>query len=132
MKINTGHTIFKDYFKSFLSFLLILILCFLPGNSVNKVKFIDFLHFDKIVHFGMFFIFSFFLFADIKNKTQLQKKQIILIILSLTVIIGGLIELIQNFFIPNRFGDWFDFLADFSGSFAFILLSFFLKDKRFF
>lgn len=111
----------KNNYKSLLSLLVIFVLCFLPGDTVNKVQFFDIPNFDKLVHFGMYFIFSFVLFLDIKKNTQLQKNQIIPIILIITIIIGGSIEIIQNYLIPQRSGDWFDFPADLSGSFVFNL-----------
>jgi len=112
---------FKQYYKTLLSLLVIFVLCFLPGNTADKIQFFDFPHFDKLVHFGMFFIFSFALFLDLKNNTRIQKKQILLIILFLTLFIGGSIELIQNYFFPMRSGNWYDLLADLIGSFAFVV-----------
>ncbi len=70
----------------------------------------------------MYFIFAFALFFDIKTHTKLQIKQILSIILILTVFTGGTIELIQNYFIPGRSGDWFDLLADSAGSLIFGIL----------
>jgi len=122
--------IFKKYYKTLSVFLLIIVLCFLPGNTANKLTFFDFPHFDKLVHFGMYFIFSFALFLDLKTNTRIQKKQILLIILLLTLFIGGGIEIIQNYFIPQRFGDWFDLLADFFGSLVFIA-GFFVNKNSF-
>ena len=113
--------VFKKYYKTLSAFIFIIVLCFLPGNTANKLTFFDFPHFDKLVHFGMYFIFSFALFLDLKNNTRIQKKQILLIILLLTLFIGGSIEIIQNYFIPMRSGDWFDLLADLVGSLIFIL-----------
>ena len=112
---------FKKYYKTLSAFLLIIVLCFLPGNTANKITFFDFPHFDKLVHFGMYFIFSFALFFDLKTNTRIQKKQILLIILLLTLFIGGSIELIQNYFVPLRFGDWIDLLADTTGYLGFFL-----------
>ena len=121
--------VFKKYYKTLSVFVFIIVLCFLPGNTANKLTFIDFPHFDKLVHFGMYFIFSFALFLDLKNNTRIQKKQILLIILLLTLFIGGSIEIIQNYFIPLRSGDWYDLLADLVGSLVFIV-GFFLKKNR--
>ena len=116
----------KKYYKSFLSLILIFILCFLPGNTANKVTFFDIPHFDKLVHFGMYFIFSGILFFDLKKNSHLQKKQIISIIILLTIITGGSVELIQNYFIPGRSGDWFDLFADITGMLGFFTGKYFL------
>jgi len=113
--------ILKNYYKTFLVLIIIFVLCFLPGNTANEISFFNFPFFDKLVHFGMYFIFSFVLFSDLRSDTELQKKQILLIILILTLFIGGSIEIIQNYFIPMRSGDWFDLLADLVGSLIFIL-----------
>ena len=112
----------KKYHKSLLSLILIAVLCFLPGDTTNKVRFFNIPHFDKLVHFGMYFLFSLALFFDLKKNSQLQKKQIFFVILILSIIIGGSIEIIQNYFIPGRSGDWFDLLADVAGSLGFVLL----------
>ena len=42
---------------------------------------------------------------------------------------GGLIEIIQEYFTPNRSGDWFDFLADLFG--ILVALSLFFTVKHF-
>ena len=115
--------ILKKFYKTISVLIIILILCFLPGNTANKMSVFYFPYFDKIVHFVMYFIFSFVLFVDLTNNTRLQKKQIFLIILLLSFIIGGIIELIQNYFIPMRSGDWFDLLADLTGSLMFVFFS---------
>ncbi len=112
----------KKYYKSLFSLLLIFIFCFLPGKTADRVQFINIPNFDKFAHFGMFFLFSFFLSRDLKNNLSLQKKQILFIVISLSLIIGGSIEIIQHFLIPERSGDWYDVSADLAGSLSLVIL----------
>lgn len=117
---------FKNYYKSLISLLLIFILCFLPGNTIDNSNFSDIPGFDKLVHFGMYFLFSFFLLKDLKNNLKFLKIQLLLIIFSFTFVMGGSIEIIQDFFIPGRSGNLYDLSADLGGT-AFFVLIFFKK-----
>ncbi len=117
------------YYKTCLSFFIIIIFCFIPGNTANKITFFNFPYFDKLVHFVMYFIFSVALFLDLKNNTSIQKKYLFFIILFSSFLFGAFTELIQNFFISNRSGDWFDLLADTTGSLCFLLFIL-LKNKQ--
>ncbi len=116
---------FFKYYKTIGALILILVLSLMPGNSANKLQFINFPYFDKIVHFFLYFIFSWAIFSDFSAK--ISKKYTFIILFS-AAILGGSIEIIQNYFIPGRSGDWFDLIADVSGSLAFLLL--FLKTIR--
>ena len=44
------------------------------------------------------------------------KKKALLITLVISIAYGGLTELMQEFFVPLRTGDWLDFLADSAGA----------------
>ncbi len=47
----------------------------------------------------------------VDNDTVYQKRAILLAIL-ISFAYGGVTELMQEFLVPSRTGDWFDFLAD--------------------
>ncbi len=130
MKINTCHTFCRNYIKSIAVFILICALCFMPGNSTKTSIFANIPHFDKWVHFGLFFVFAFSISSDISKVLKVQKKQIILIICLFSALLGGGIELVQHFFIPSRSGDIYDFFADIAGSLVFILTLIFLGKKK--
>lgn len=72
---------------------------------------------DKVVHFGMFFVLSFVNLIDYYKLCDGRPPiwRWILWGFVLPVIYGGLIEILQeNFF--ERSGDWLDFIADVLGS----------------
>lgn len=89
--------------------------CLLSSSSIPSVP--SGLPWDKVVHFGMFFVLSFVNFVDYYKLCD-GKPPIwrwILWGFVLPVIYGGLIEVLQeNFF--NRSGEWLDFFADALGS----------------
>ncbi|MDR3250907.1 MAG: VanZ family protein [Tannerella sp.] len=88
-------------------------LCTNPSNSLPKI---GIPHFDKIAHFGVFFIQSVLLsllFGFMKCKSYLK---IIILSTILSFLYGGIIEVLQdNYF--NRNGDFYDLLADTVGGF---------------
>lgn len=120
----------KHFIRSFIWGVLILFLCLLPKSNVPKVQIITIPHFDKWVHAGMFFIFTFLLLLDFKSIINLweEKKRYVSIIFGITLVHGGLIEILQNYLSPTRSGDWFDWYADIAGTvFGFFIGYFFLK-----
>ncbi len=92
--------------------IIISILCFTPGNELKKVH-ISIPHFDKMVHFIMFFALAFFikalLWKDVISNRVFQTY------LLLGVIYAALIEVIQYNWIFMRSGDWVDWLFDMAG-----------------
>lgn len=75
---------------------------------------------DKIIHFGIYFVLTSLMclgFSRYNFKNPISRElmgRIILISLSL----GGIAELIQEYAVPSRFGDWLDFLANTLGVIA--------------
>ncbi|NPA68795.1 MAG: VanZ family protein [Chlorobi bacterium] len=121
--------ILKKYYKSILSFAFILFLCLMPGSETKKIMFFDFPHLDKIVHFGMFFLFSFALFIDLNNNTEFPKKKILLTVFFLSFFVGVITEIIQKYFIPLRSGDLLDLLADTAGYAGFLFVIYFIRKE---
>jgi VanZ family protein len=73
--------------------------------------------FDKIVHVLMFLGLSGIVFFDSTRylRFPVSKMRIFFSIFLFPIVIGGLIEIIQEYFTPSRNGDWFDFLFDVIG-----------------
>ena len=90
------------------------------------------LQFDKIAHFGMFFVFSAVIYHDYYRMHQGRPNlyKWVLFGLVIPVIYGGLIEIAQeNFF--SRSGELLDFVADAFGSLsATVIALFYLNVKR--
>ena len=90
------------------------------------------LQYDKIAHFGMFFVLSSAIYYDYYrlHLGKPNKFKWIIYGLIVPVVYGGLIEIVQdNFF--GRSGEVMDFVADALGSLAATALAFlFIKMKR--
>ena len=96
--------------------ILVLILCFLPGNDLPEASHF-FPGFDKIVHLGFFFVLAVLLFFG-KIMQQNSYDYRILTIIKITLIcvtLGGGIELLQWKVFTYRDGDWWDFFVDMVG-----------------
>ncbi len=75
------------------------------------------LHYDKLAHFGMFFVLSGAIYFDYYHfhKGKPNKFMWVLLGLVIPVIYGGAIEIVQEQFF-SRSGEWMDFVADALGS----------------
>lgn len=110
--------------------------CLIPQQDIPDVGFEFFIPTDKIVHFLMFFglaaVASFNYIYDKKGKIIILKLVVFAILIP--ILYGGLIEIIQEKYYPERSGDWYDFLADALGALASIPLSLwfrrFLLDRQ--
>ena len=88
--------------------------------------------YDKIVHFGMFFVLSATIYYDYYklHKQRPNKLRWVFFGLIVPVVYGGVIEIVQERFF-SRSGDLMDFVADALGSLAATLLAFiYLNMKR--
>lgn len=103
-----------NHWKSIIWAIFILVLCSIPGNQMNKVKFIDIPHLDKFVHFIFYFVFTLLLISE-NNKQRLFRKvtvDAILIAATISLSYGAFIEIIQKVLIINRGADIWDMVAN--------------------
>lgn len=92
--------------------------CLIPSKNVPYVELDFFIPADKIVHFLMYLGLSgiaSFNYIYIRKGHIIILKLVVFAIL-IPILYGGLIEIIQAEYFPERSGDWFDFLADSLGS----------------
>ncbi|HNT41738.1 MAG TPA: VanZ family protein [Tenuifilaceae bacterium] len=95
--------------------LVILILCTMPPSGFPKVSVSGI---DKLVHFGLFAVLTLLVISE--NNTLrlsgsvLQKTRWVGIVVS--IIYGGLVELLQLKVFIYRGADWFDLIADVVGT----------------
>ncbi len=93
-------------------------LCLMPSADIPKVN-IVIPHFDKVVHFGLFFILGYVW----SKPSGFWKFRLSLWLIVVGFIYGGLIEVVQYSLIEGRSGDWVDWMADniglLSGSFVY-------------
>lgn len=120
----------KLFWRNIIWAIIIFILCSIPGNDLPKTSAIHIPHFDKLVHFGMFFIMGIFLMAELSFQTKLKKSLIILIIVFLVAVYGGAIEYLQQNYFINRSGDYMDLAADILGGIVAILLYPWIKKQK--
>ena len=50
------------------------------------------------------------------SKGLVYQKKALLLAVVISIFYGGLTEILQEYFVPGRTGDWFDFLADSIGT----------------
>lgn len=93
--------------------LTIFILCVLPQESFPDTSRMHIPHLDKIVHGGMFFLMS-MLICFYYTKQGLSRKAGCVLAGAVSLLYGGLIEVLQQYFF-NRGGDVWDLVADVAG-----------------
>lgn len=75
--------------------------------------------FDKLVHFGMYTVCSYIFMLDLARRNRKDKYHLLiyaLIAFAGAVVTGGVLEIVQDCFIPGRVGDWWDFAANSAGA----------------
>ncbi len=102
----------RIYYKSILYIIFVFIISIYPFQSDQERGFFNFPHFDKVIHFFLYGILAFLIFIEKPGKLNLKDYSVIVLI---CLILGGVIELIQ-ITQPRRTGDFYDLLANFSGS----------------
>ena len=121
------------YPKSILVTILILFLSFSSPSNFEKLPNLNmFSHFDKIVHFMMYFMLAFMLLLESKNdKTNKFKPTILwLICIAFPVLLGGAIEIMQKYLFPPRTAELIDWFANIAGVLtAWIFMSKIYKSK---
>lgn len=103
--------------------------CLISSNDVPDLPKI--VAWDKIVHFGMFFLLSAVALFDYFRLHQGKPKMSRWIFWGfvLPVIYGGIIELMQKYFFVSRSAEWGDFIADILGSGTALIIALFLYNK---
>lgn len=99
--------------------LVIFIIISIPGNFVPKVQSPwSLIHFDKLVHTGIFFVFSFLLMRGfyLQYKSVFLRSNYVLIAIAVGIVFGLITELWQGIINTERMADVYDFIADSAGS----------------
>ena len=104
----------RNSYPGILCGIIILILTGLPGSVFPRVK--PVVGLDKVVHLCMYAGFAFLCIWGyrkqfISNGITYKRKAILLAVV-ISIAYGGLTELMQEYLVPSRTGDWVDFLAD--------------------
>ena len=89
-----------------------------PGSCLPHVK--PIVGLDKVVHLLMYAAFAFLCLWGYRKQFisngQAYQKKALLIATVISILYGGLTEIMQEYLVPSRTGDWFDFLADSIGT----------------
>lgn len=97
--------------------LVILILCDISFGSVSKSP-LFFPGFDKLVHCGLFFVFSTFAGSGVIRQYGTRHFTLVagLKVFAVAIIFGGIIELLQLYIFTWRSAEWDDLFADSVGA----------------
>ena len=102
---------------------VILVLCGMPPQDVDKVKFFDLPYMDKIVHFALYFVLAMLVMAVLTLNSHLKTSRWTYIItITICLLYGWLIEVLQRAFFPGRSFEWLDVVADTAGAVVGVLL----------
>lgn len=110
----------KNHWKSIVWAGFILIVCSIPSDQVPKVSLIGIPHFDKFVHFALYFIFTLLLISG-NNELKQQRKVTVNAILwaaAISLIYGIFVETLQHFIFTTRSAEFWDIVANILGFLA--------------
>ena len=93
---------------TFLYGLIILVVNSIPGDEIPLIRFP---YFDKIVHFGIYFGFGFFLLMAVIEHLEISGWRSIGISIFIGTLFGAIDEFHQ-YVIPRRIPSFYDFSAD--------------------
>ncbi len=101
--------------------LVIFGLCSMPGSLIPTVSWLELLSFDKWVHAGVFFILV--TLFEISVTAHQQNKNLIYLYFIISVLYGGLLEIMQATVFSERSADWLDMIANSFGCLMALLLN---------
>lgn len=118
------------YLKRYpLSILVIGVICFLSFGRFSQSGDEGFKYIDKIAHFlmygGLSLVFGFEYFRNCRKTGKLSIVKIS-IYLILATLLGGGIELLQEYGTNYRSGEWNDFFVDLLGSLVGLVMAYLL------
>jgi VanZ family protein len=104
----------KSFVPALVWVAVITILCLMPGDDLPGRGLFGIPHFDKIAHAGLYFILAILLVTPLKSAGL----PVIPVIMAFSLLLGGGMELLQDYFTTSRSGSWFDLIADLTGAFS--------------
>ena len=114
------------FWKPLLWLAIICYALFIPANDLPIKPFLKIPHFDKLVHFGLFFVFCLLLLRPFK---KLQLKYYFLAPL-ISIILSAILEFSQHFITKTRSSDVYDFIANTTGIIASVAFYFLFVSNR--
>jgi len=120
----------KLFWRNIIWALIIFILCSMPGKELPHSSMFQIPYFDKMVHFGLFFIMGIFLCSEMNFQTKWKSMTIAIVALGIIGVYGGGIEILQHYYFDGRSGDPLDLFADMGGGVISIVLYPSLKKQK--
>ena len=111
----------QKYIKLLIWTLVIFYICLSPSDEIPKTKLFEIPYFDKMVHFGIYFIFT-LIFTSILQSKNYSHQKIFITNIVITILFGSLIEVLQYYLPIDRSADLYDFIADLSGTLAAVFI----------
>jgi VanZ family protein len=104
----------KRYWKSIAWAVVIFIVCTMPSDGVPRFKLFRIDHFDKFVHFSLYLILGVLLFLESRSQEENENLTLntVIVVGSISIGYGILIELTQLFFTTTRSAELLDVLAN--------------------
>ena len=100
---------------------------FIPANELPHKPFTTIPHFDKMVHFGLFFVLSLLLFMPFKK----MKMNHLFYAPFFSILLAALLETGQQMISSSRSSNFYDFLANTVGIFtSVVIFYFFISNKK--
>lgn len=111
-------TFISNYWKTILLTLIILVLSLASFPSLEYIPTIT--HWDKFAHFLMYMVLTAVAMRDYdkENKKDKGNWRFLLLCLFFPLSLGLITEVLQNYFIPGRFGDLYDWISNSLGVFG--------------
>lgn len=123
------HIFLNNYWKSFLFTLLLFYLSFARPASFAEINVVNLT--DKAAHYLVYVAFGLVLIFDyLKVKgTDFSRKSFYLTCIIAPIVLGGLIEIVQETFFKPRSAEWLDWLCDIVGILTAWLIFYLVKTK---
>ncbi len=100
---------------------------FLPANDLPLKSFLKIPYFDKMVHFGLFFVLCLLLLRPFKRLNMNH----LLIAPAISITLGAVLETIQHMLSHSRSSNIYDFLANTTGILvAVVFFHYFISGKK--
>ena len=124
-KIKLGFS----FIPSILWAIIIFILSILPGSSVEKLNWFDFLYIDKAAHCIFYAVLVFLILWAVKACNNDVTGHIKYKVITVSIFYGVIIEYLQFQFFEDRHFEILDIMANIIGSFLGFILFNVLKTK---
>lgn len=118
-----------NYWKSISFTCLLFYLSFARPASFEGLNVVNIT--DKVAHYVVYVIYGILLIYDYlkDKKNDFSKKDFIFLCIIMPIILGGLIEIVQEAFFKPRSAEWIDWFCDILGILTAWLMYYFIKKK---